>query len=241
MMPETRATISERLRVRARGLKRWVARDFVTWIREPRRGWITIGVAIVAYVVVWTYPAAVEPRVRWLGMFFQLLGVGTVALGIKEVRRLFDKPSLRTWTREWLQRFPSLREKHATTTAAAGGGGGAISFSGHGLGTVGLGPDAGLQERITKLEKDFLWLLGLLGQYDQRARAAHAELAAVDAREQDDRSKVDAELNRKLEESAIGGIALEVMGLVWLTLGIVLASTSVEIAHYFPRFFPPLS
>src|ERR1700674_75551 len=86
-----------RLLGRLSELRRWATRDLVTWVAEARCGWLTISVIVASLVVAWAAPAALEVRVRWLGMFFQMLGIATVAVGIRDVRSLFGKPSLGSW------------------------------------------------------------------------------------------------------------------------------------------------
>jgi len=173
-------------------------------------------------------------------MFFQLLGIATVAVGIRDVRKLFGKPSLRSWVKEWLARFPlPFRRKHAKGSAAAGAGV-LAGLTGSGQGFIGVTPDATARERISALENQVKGIIGWIGNIDQRSRESLNKLAEIDAREQADRENADGELNRRLEESAIGGITLEIMGVVWLTIGIVLASASIELARWCSRFSPSL-
>ena len=81
------------------------------WIWEARRGWGTI--ALVAAIVFAAIPVAksLEDGIRYAGMILQILGVVTVAIGLRDKRQTFERPGLVQIFRGWLSRFPKYAPK----------------------------------------------------------------------------------------------------------------------------------
>src|SRR6266568_7016525 len=87
--------------------EQWAARDFPHWlIVEPRQVWFVllamIGILLLAARIPWD----LEYRFRLLGMIFQLAGIGAVALGVRTLRKLFNRPSYRERFFGWCKRMP---------------------------------------------------------------------------------------------------------------------------------------
>jgi hypothetical protein len=68
----------------------------------------------VALLVVWWRET--EPTFRFVGVALQLLGLATVAVGIRNTRALFGRPSMRKRFVEWWRRRP--RRGHTASTCA---------------------------------------------------------------------------------------------------------------------------
>ena len=75
---------------------------------EPRLLWLTLLVALGALVVSFR-PGVPELQIRISGLALQWLGIGTVAIGLRETRKLFERPSLIALLCAWLSRFPRWR------------------------------------------------------------------------------------------------------------------------------------
>lgn len=161
-------------------------------------------------------------------MLLELMGLTTVALGIRETRGLFGRPSLLHVGRAWLTRFPRFRQnvRIIAGSAAIALGGGSVSA----FGTVGPAPTSTLEERVAILEKSLSQAHVLIHEthrkIDQETRQRQSDINVVKRELEDGDSK-----NKQLvEEAAAGGLYLETTGAFWLAFGITLATASNEIA-----------
>ena len=96
----------------------------------------------------------------------------------------------------------------------------------------GVRPGATLDERVSILEEN---LKLLRDELDSRLQGVRQELGTVKEsieRESQERRVADEKTARKIEEVAIGGLHLEVVGLVWLLLGVTAASIPDVIAAW---------
>jgi hypothetical protein len=169
-------------------LWRWLV-AVIRWIVRP--WWwvvVTLGLLVEAFLIPYKFSFPVEPCVRLTGLAFQLLGLWTVARGLGETRKLFDRPNWTTFIAQWWRDSPRVTPR-ATAFADA-------------------------QTRV-------------------RIRAPSPEDGLeVEARS---RELVDQRLQKQLEEFAAGGLHLESIGLLWILMGVTLATASVEIAWLLKR------
>jgi len=192
----------------------------------------------LAEVLVVSHPS--ETVVRSVAGLFQLLGIGAVARGIREVRADFNVPPLHEeLSRELLPLWGNLRENWrrllgrpspvivATAT-------GALSVSGAGNVTVdvGLARDATTEERVQ-------WLTAEVEKLKPKLRSVEHELATHKAQaanelrsETEKRLQFERAVSEQISSLALGGLRLEFVGLVWLLAGTVLASWAPEIAQW---------
>jgi hypothetical protein len=56
--------------------------------------------------------------------------------------------------------------------------------------------------------------------------------------EKQDRAKVDEDIREKLKTSAVGGLHISAVGVAWLSVGVIMSTGSIELAHLFQRFLP---
>jgi hypothetical protein len=54
--------------------------------------------------------------------------------------------------------------------------------------------------------------------------------------EKQDRAKVDEDIREKLKTSAVGGLHISIVGVVWLFLGVIMSTGSTELARELARF-----
>lgn len=205
----------------------WVSRIRI-WLWEARQFWITVFSIPCALLLCWIALPDWEPRIRYTGMLLQLLGLATVALGIRKTRSLFSRPSLLQVARAWLSRFPGFR-KNVNVFVGSGGlsmGGGSISA----FGSSGPAPTATLEERVALLEKSVNKAHLLIHEANrkiaQEAQQRQSEIKVM-KRELEDGDSKNKQL---LEAAAAGGLYLETTGAFWLAFGITLATASNEIA-----------
>jgi hypothetical protein len=56
--------------------------------------------------------------------------------------------------------------------------------------------------------------------------------------EKQDRANVDEDIREKLKTSAVGGLHISAVGVVWLFVGVIMSTGSIELAHLSQRFLP---
>lgn len=193
--------------------------------------WIAIFAIPGILLLSWVLLPSWEPRIRLSGMFLELMGLATVAHGIRKTRSLFGRQGLLQLGRAWLTRFPGFRQnvKAVYGSASITLGGATVA----GFGTVGPAPTATLDERVASLENG-------LNQAKQQLHEVNRKIDQETQRRQSDIKVVKQEVevgdskNKKLlEEAAAGGLYLEAMGVFWLAIGITLATASNEISKLF--------
>jgi hypothetical protein len=212
-------------------LSRFVRRAAVWLFVEPRKGWalplVPIGVWAAMYMLAPTW----EQRVRLSGMLLQLAGLAVVAFGLHKTRRAFKLPTVSEWTRQWWKDRPRWTIPPATLEAHSALHGRSATHVDLRGQAASLG--AGFEERIKILEGRADMLEEWVGQErDARKAEARERLRAMDT-ERSERAGADAELKRLMSEAVASGIRLEMLGVVWLVVGVILASAPCEVAGLF--------
>lgn len=208
-------------------------RRFGGWLAEPRLLWLGLLVIVVALVEVIFGPESLEPRIRVTGGLLQVAGILTVAYGIREVRRLFGKRGLVELAIDWLSRIPlkALPNQGNALVATE-----SATASAEARVTEVVGPNAKLEERVRALETN---LKDLDRRYDQTRGDLKQDVldrkSAFDA-ERSARSAEDAVTRITLKAAQTGGLNISVMGAVWLTVGVMVSATSIEIADVLTLF-----
>ena len=185
-------------------------------------------VLAVALVIAFQ-PHATDLQIRLTAMALEWLGIGTVAYGIRETRQLFGRPGLLRLLRDWISRFPRWKRQ-----VILGAGSGSISLSGSGRGYVWtpMDPNAPVESQLKALAQNVERLneriVHLQNEIDQELRKQSEALH----QEQATRAKGDEELHLRLESAETGGLHITFMGLLWLLLGVFLATLSSEIAQW---------
>lgn len=209
-------------------LWRWI-RALAHWLMEAWRVWVTVVIVVLVAIVASQLPVSVADRVRYCGLTFQLLGILTVVSGLRDKRRLFNRPSLVENIRRWLSRHPRWGAKPHTIFDA---GTVSISLSDSARASVwrGAPPDASVEARLAALEANLATL-----RTEQAETAKEFQEATRKTNETVDLERrawgsTVAALRVQLEGLGAGGIHVEMMGVVWLLLGVVLATVPGEIA-----------
>lgn len=208
-------------------MKTWI-RALGKWLWEARLAWLGVGTLLAAFLFL-TAGGLDEPRTRIVGLALQLLGVGTVAWGIRQTRRLFDRPRLARTFRGWLSRFP----RSGGRTIAVAGSATLSAVGARARGHVTENPtNASVSARLDALEKNIAHvherISGLQAEFDQSA-SEHRE--ALEA-ERQARKGHDRELRERLELTETGGLHLSAIGTLWLAVGIILSTAAPELAEW---------
>jgi len=204
------------VRIRARKLSRHI---FV----EGQPGWYTLlGLIAAWWAPLWLFTINPEVHMRWTGMLLQIGGVGTVAWGLSKTRELFDRPGIWQSIIRWVAAIPDQVRAPRTITVSASGAmkiQRSASLQVHNS----LG-DKSLEEKVNWLLDRVEKLEGRISDLRREGREQEKKLESLIDEEASQRESADANINRQIEEVAIGGLHLEFMGIVWLVLGIVLSS-----------------
>ena len=211
-------------------LVRWLSR-IATWLHEARGAWGATFAVVVVFLISWATFPAWELRVRIAGLVLQLLGVATVAVGLHKTRRLFCRPSLAKIAVGWFRRFPKFGVETRIVVGSVSLSASPTGFLAHG--TVSPPPTASLEERIASLGRGLsranLLIDRTQGRIEEEARNHGSALKS----ERRERAVGDARIQTLLEEAAAGGLYLEATGVIWLVLGVTLATASNEIVNLF--------
>jgi hypothetical protein len=208
----------------------WLMR-VTTWLADAHRLWVAVLPVPVVFLLSWLTIPSWESRIRVAGLCLQLMGLATVAYGLRDTRKLFNQPSFLALAREWLRRFPTFRRAVRIVT-----GTGHIQLSGasvSGFGTVSPSPTATLEERVAALEKNLSQANFLIHQTQERIEEETRKQNAALASERGDREAGDENTRKLLQEATAGGLYLEATGVLWLFIGITLSTASIEIARLF--------
>ena len=208
---------------------RWV-KALARWLTEAWRVWIPVSVVVLVLTVASQLPLSLaDPVLRYCGLAFQLLGILTVVSGLRDKRRLFNRPSLVENILLWIHRWPRWGAKPQTNLVA---GTGSISISGSARVSRwrGVPADASVEARLAALEENLATLRTEQAEAEKRFQESTRKTnEAVDAERRARKSAIGS-LRFQLEKLGAGGLHVEMMGVFWLVLGIVLATVPGEIA-----------
>jgi len=171
-------------------------------------------------------------QVLYSGTWLQAFGLMTVATGISQLRSLFGKPSLIDSVTSWFLLLIGAFRKPLTINADGLTSGSALTIGG----LTAVGPTTSkitLKMRVAALEKS---LDELREQHGKSLSDLKDNLYRVESLVQDEgdkRQSGDLDISKRLEEVAVGGIHLEMVGLVWLLLGMLGTSIPKEFAKLF--------
>jgi len=196
------------------------------WFAEARLLWLALAVVAIALVVS-LRPGATDLHIRTAGLILQLLGIGTVAHGVQETRKFFGHPSLLTLLHHWLVRFPRWRRN-----VIVGTGSSSIGLTGFAARAYVWTPmnlsaptEAQLKALTSNVERLKESLIQLQNEMDRELK----NIAAALGEERASRSKDVADLQRRLELAETGGLHITFVGVIWLFVGVLLATLAPEI------------
>jgi hypothetical protein len=212
-------------------MTKWLLRIWL-WLKEPRLLWFSLLVLFLSMLCA-LLPAPTEPRLRIVGLFLQLSGIGSVVWGLSETRKLFGRPSVFDLARQWVRRFPPFRLKPITGTVQAIMG--TASIIARATLWANAGPAASVEQRLDVLERNLLSVNEraneLQNQLDSDIRTRDRLL--VDERAA--REQADQDIRQKLQLTETGGLHLSLAGIIWLCSGLVLSTVPNEIIWLFSR------
>lgn len=212
-----------------------MATFFVNLMRWPRRLlWWLLRVRLAIFcaaVVVLALAASLahfqsEPSIRISGMLLQLLGISAAAIGIRDTRRMFGKPSFLQLARNWLQTIPGIKPQVVNLSGSA-----KLSFSATAKAHLwhGAGQEPTVESRLSAAESNLLELYNRANAaesaFDNHVRAAKQSLQE----EKNARTEEDRQLHLKIQAASTDGLHLAAVGAVWLASGVIMSSIPNEL------------
>ena len=82
---------------------RW--RDLAAVVKDAWPIGLAVGGVVVAITVACFLSTTPSAAVRYTGMILQIAGLSTVTFGLRDMRRLFERPSVRDKVFGWFGRF----------------------------------------------------------------------------------------------------------------------------------------
>jgi hypothetical protein len=211
----------------------WLKRILI-WLWKAKLIWLALAVLFACFLIAF-YPKSNESnesRIRIMGLILQLVGISTVFIGILEVRKLFNHPSLFAIGSKWLKSFPPFRIPKIASTANVANDGQVAFTSGLVL-QHRASPNATIEERVRVLESNRDHLEHQITEFSQQITQINKDINKDLSSERQKRERNILELEIKLETTETAGEYLSLIGLVWLFIGLVMSTASVELSHLF--------
>lgn len=188
-------------------------------LREGRHLWAAVAVLGVVGACLALMPSARTAQIA--GTMLEGLGLLTVVIGLDDTLRAFGASGLWSAGRAYLKRV-FLRPEPIVGMIS---GGGNLGFAGmEAQGTVRPGPNASIEERMRILENAVENLGRSLIEVRSTLRT-EIQTATDELRKQmQATSKRVEDLHTIVREVEVGDIGWEIVGIVWLFLGLVLSA-----------------
>jgi len=205
-------------------LMRWPHR-MLWWLLRVRLALFCFAVVTLALAASLAYFQS-EPSIRISGMLLQLLGISAAALGIRDTRRMFGKPSFLQLARNWLQAIPGIKPQVVNLSGSA-----KLSFSvtakAHLWHEAGQEPT--VESRLSAAESNLLELRNRANAaesaFDNHVRAAKQRLRE----EENARVEEDRRLHLRIQAASTDGLHLAAVGAVWLASGVIMSTIPNEL------------
>src|SRR5690606_360984 len=120
------------------------------WVKQANHLWRALSVAILSIVYISLNPD--EQSIRITGLVLQILGILTVAWGIKETRELFGHPSFKTKGIQWFKQFPPYGGR--VNTGSAHGSLGTLTGRARGYTSTPIDKNSSIEERLAAIESN---------------------------------------------------------------------------------------
>jgi len=200
---------------------------YIKWFLGPRLFWLctlVIGNALLFGF----YAFRTEVAVRSAGLGLEMLGLFVALGGIIETRTFFGLPSLPALFQHWLSERPRWRRN--IVMGAMAGSVGFAGMSGHGYEWTPVRPEDSLEKKVESLIQNVERLKDDLQnthkEFDDLSRK-HAEALKGEAAA---REKAATDIKNQLQGALTNGLLVSLIGLVWLIVGIIMSTMSLELS-----------
>jgi hypothetical protein len=170
-----------------------------------------------------------EVVVRVSGVMLELLGVGITAFGLETTRKNFGKPALLTLVKRWWAlrpKWPQPRVAYVSSSTAGGAATGSVRV----WAWTTINPRdpietqiAALNENAERMRRDLIAIDAKQTQLGNRVDQRFQEVFQAHA-------QTESSLRQKLESALTDGLMISFIGLIWVVLGVLVATMSPEIS-----------
>ncbi len=201
--------------------RRWI----VSLLLRARLPILALAAVVSALVAsLWLWPS--EPSIRLWGLLLQLFGIGAAAIGIRDTRRKFGKPTFLQLLRNGLKssplRKPRVISEHVSESMT-------ISSSASAHVWRGVGRDSTIESRLSVAEANLKELCELVtgtqSAFDTQVRVLSQSVRD----EKDQRQQADEQLILKIDAASTDGLYLAAVGATWLACGVVMSTAAPEL------------
>jgi len=202
------------------------------WLFSMHYLWAFLGLFAATLAVLALAHAKQEACLRWWGMLLQFFGIVMVIRDLVGAQTALGERGLRQRVQAKLAQWPGRNVTVSLSGAAAMG---ITGFAARLTVRAPTNPLAPVADRLHALEENFRHIDKELGQahaavdQERRDRTDSVKTEAA-AREQ-----ADQDLLAKVREVSTGSFTFSLFGVSWLAAGLVLSSTSVEVAKWIGR------
>lgn len=205
-------------------------RVYRVFISDLSSLWFCLAGLLAAWLLPIPFSHTAETHARYTGLALEVGGIGTVAYGLFEMRQLFNRPSFRKSFKAWWERLKWVFRPPPPTVLEPKG-----SVSGTSMGsarvTIGWNDEWSLEKKVEWLKERHDDLSSDLKKRISDLRETDRNLGKRISEERRERSDEASDIKKKLEGLAVGGLNLEAIGLVWILVGLISATLSVELAN----------
>lgn len=188
--------------------------------------WFLFAFIVPPFFIVYMSLENSDRYLNYYGLILELLGSGTVVLGLMGRWKLFGLPDF--FKELWNQR-PRWNQKphHATH---AGTGGAVFGGSSESSGWHPPQPDSSIEVRLTLLEENVKRFYDRFNNMDKKLKQEERRVNDALNLERQTREKSNKEFKTTLHELGAGGLKIEVFGIYWLFLGMIFSTIPQETA-----------
>lgn len=200
------------------------------WACQNKPFWVHLGLFVLTLPFLFVRPAFVggtptDLPIRAWGMVLQLFGAATVWIDLTNTAKDFGVHRLTVM--EWLKKFNGYPPIEGNLIVVEEGD--TMRVTGHVPTITQSGQSS--EERLTRMEKEFLTLIIELAATKEVIRNQRRELLAEI---ENSAAKLDQELGglqHQLKDSFVGNYTALRVGAIWLVVGIILSSVAVELTN----------
>jgi hypothetical protein len=203
----------------------------LAWIIAPRPLWFgLLSATVLTLLFRYTLPDH-ERAFQYAGLTLQLLGIGAVARGISQKLSTFGKTGLRAWFVEWGRQFLEIfrRSNRLQSVLAAGVG----SAAGLGMAVArGQKTPSSWEEWVKFLQSEITRLDGEIKACKDALEKERQERVEADEKNRRGLEEKIAQARALAEKAMVGSFRDEIVGVIWLAYGTILATVPKEVATW---------
>ena len=189
--------------------------------------WLFCAGLLASWLAAVSLAAPAADQARIFGLALQELGLLLVAIGLSKIRRLFGIDSVPSRIIKWFRLLWAIvvLPEHPAITAKVSG---VATIGASGLVSVGVAPNATLEERVEYLEKALTQLREHTAEDFEQVRKEFHGTAEDFRKALDDFRKSLMATDGRLTNLATGDFTVQLVGLMWLLLGAFFSTVPIR-------------